>query len=202
MKKIISTILAIFLVLSLVGCGSVINSKGEPTQEQADNVIKQSHSSAVFKEKVESMNGDLYTFYYDVSAPEKYATCHITYAIEFYYNEEAKQWDYSPATETERYYDWHIAGTWYPVNSEYTTWYRGCVMTIGEIENDSVHITFSKDGNICFDETVDFNNIAGTSFTAKPTESSWDNIHMVIMTDTIAAEGKGTRTGCAFEKVN
>lgn len=202
MRKLFILFIVAILVLSFTGCGSVINSKGEPTQEQADNVIKQSHSSAVFKEKVESMNGDLYTFYYDVSAPEKYATCHITYAIEFYYNEEAKQWDYSPATETERYYDWHIAGTWYPVNSEYTTWYRGCVMTIGEIENDSVHITFSKDGNICFDETVDFNNIAGTSFTAKPTESSWDNIHMVIMTDTIAAEGKGTRTGCAFEKVN
>lgn len=204
MKKLFVLFISVVLLFSVTGCGSVTNTKGEPSQEQAYNVINESHSGATFIEKVKSKAGeeDIWTFYYEKSSPQKYATTYTTYAIEFHYNQEAKQWDYSPAKEVEVRNEWDIEGTWYPVINEYRTWYSSCVMTVGKIENDQVHITFEKDGKMCFDETVPFNNKGGASFRAKTSSSSWDDVSMYIMPHTVEAAQKGTRVGCGFEKAD
>ena len=86
--------------------------------------------------------------------------------------------------------------------NEYRTWYSSCVMTIEKIENDKVHITFEKDGKVCFDETVPFNNKGRVSFKAKTSSSSWDDVSMYIMPHTVAADQKRTRVGCGFERVS
>lgn len=204
MKKIISTILATYLVLSLVGCGSVINSKGEPSQEVADSVMNENHSGATFKEKIKSKAGeeDIWTFYYEKPVKAKITSGYTTYAVEFHYNEEAKQWDYSPVQDIGTRYDWDIEGTWHPIMNEYRTWYATCVMTIGKIENDQVHITFEKDGVVHFDETIPFNNERGTSFTVHTTNSMWQNIDMYILPTGVGADRNGTRSGCDFERTS
>lgn len=204
MKKIYTLLISIILIISFTGCGSIINTKGEPSQELADSVISENHSGATFKEKVKSKAGeeDIWTFYYETPVKAKITTGYTTYAIEFHYNEEAKQWDYSPVKDVGTRYDWDIEGTWHPIMNEYRTWYSTCVMTIGKIENDQVHITFEKDGLICFDETIPFINERGTSFTAHTTNSRWQDIDMYILPTGVGADRNGTRPGCDFERVS
>lgn len=204
MKKIYTLLISIILIISFTGCGSIINTKGEPSQELADSVISENHSGATFKEKVKSKAGeeDIWTFYYETPVKAKITTGYTTYAIEFHYNEEAKQWDYSPVKDVGTRYDWDIEGTWHPIINEYRTWYASCVMTIGKIENDQVHITFEKDGVVHFDETIPFNNSSGTSFKVRTTNSMWQDIDMYILPTGVVADRNGTRVGCDFERVS
>lgn len=204
MKKFLLTIISAILLLILVGCSSTI--KGSPKREFADSVIYKDYSDVFFMEMVRSEDRELYSFYYEgkdeykgVNSPVK--TSRRTYVVESYYDYKSKQWKYSPAKEIDRYYEWDIEGTWYPVINEYRTWYASCVMTIGKIENDQVHISFEKDGIKCFDETIPFNNESGASFTVHTTNSIWEDIDMSISPEGIGADSCGTRSGCDFERV-
>ena len=204
MNKILAIILSVILILSLVGCGSIISFKGAPEQEIVNNMVNEVYSDAIFKEIVESEDGELHTFYYEATYEIKdHPVTKIlrTYSVESYYNNEYKQWEYSPIKEVGKYHEWDIKGTWYPVIGQYTnttTYKSNYVMKIGEIEDNRVHITFTKDGKVCFNETIDFHNVDGASFEIKSGDY-WHDFRVYITADYVWAEDHGGDE-CLFER--
>ena len=205
MKKIFTIIILSVLVLSLVGCETGINIQGTPQQEIADRLISEKYSDAVFKEMVKSDDGESYNFYYEAfyeneSTTVEYFT--ITYTVNAYYDSEMGEWKYSTPQETDRYYEWDIAGTWYPIFNEYTNniKYSNCVMYIDETETNVFHIRFEKNGEIYFDETMDFNGKDSVSFDVDWSGNVWNDFNVSIGDKGIGTEGSNLADGCLFER--